>query len=236
MGDGPPVILCHGFPESWFSWRYQIPALADAGFRVIAADMKGYGDSSAPAEMLKTIGDLVLFLVCILLYTYEQYCGLAQATLVGHDWGGALVWNMAQCHPERLRAVASLNTPLFPVDPNKDPMDKIKSIPIFEYQLYFQEPVSYILCKSIQIRFKFPELITCKVIQYCEGETSLFNFQTNWKFFMRFLRRLDSVIALHREGEKTESMTLASDLKNPQVFVHPSTVRRQLNTMGLKDV
>uniref|UniRef100_A0AAR2LDD0 AB hydrolase-1 domain-containing protein n=1 Tax=Pygocentrus nattereri TaxID=42514 RepID=A0AAR2LDD0_PYGNA len=105
MGDGPPVILCHGFPESWFSWRYQIPALADAGFRVIAADMKGYGDSSAPAD----------------------------AHLVLIDFNS----NALFCNA---RAVASLNTPLFPVDPNKDPMDKIKSIPIFEYQLYFQEP------------------------------------------------------------------------------------------------
>ncbi|XP_066524539.1 bifunctional epoxide hydrolase 2 [Hoplias malabaricus] len=136
MGDGPPVLLCHGFPESWFSWRYQIPALADAGFRVIAPDLKGYGDSSAPADIEEysqenISQDLVMFL---------DQLGIAQVTLVGHDWGGSLAWNMAQCHPERLRAVASLNTPLFPVDPNTNPMDRLKSVPIFEYQLYFQEP------------------------------------------------------------------------------------------------
>ncbi|KAI4884603.1 hypothetical protein NFI96_034566 [Prochilodus magdalenae] len=136
MGDGPPVLLCHGFPESWFSWRYQIPALADAGFRVIAPDMKGYGDSSAPADIEEysqenLSQDLVTFL---------DKLGIAQVTLVGHDWGGSLVWNMAQCHPERLRAVASLNTPLFLADPNKNPMERLKSVPIFEYQLYFQEP------------------------------------------------------------------------------------------------
>uniref|UniRef100_A0AAY5EPV5 AB hydrolase-1 domain-containing protein n=1 Tax=Electrophorus electricus TaxID=8005 RepID=A0AAY5EPV5_ELEEL len=127
MGDGPPVLLCHGFPENWFSWRYQIPALADAGFRVIAPDMKGYGDSTAPPDIQE--------------YSQEKILqGLAQVTLVGHDWGGVVAWNMAQCHPERLRAVASLNTPLFPMDPNKDPMERLKSIPIFEYQIYFQEP------------------------------------------------------------------------------------------------
>ncbi|KAK1793303.1 hypothetical protein P4O66_011691 [Electrophorus voltai] len=136
MGDGPPVLLCHGFPENWFSWRYQIPALADAGFRVIAPDMKGYGDSTASPDIQeysqeKILQDLVTFL---------DKLGLAQVTLVGHDWGGVVAWNMAQCHPERLRAVASLNTPLFPMDPNKDPMERLKSIPIFEYQIYFQEP------------------------------------------------------------------------------------------------
>uniref|UniRef100_A0A673L252 Bifunctional epoxide hydrolase 2-like n=1 Tax=Sinocyclocheilus rhinocerous TaxID=307959 RepID=A0A673L252_9TELE len=94
MGDGPPVLLCHGFPESWFSWRYQVRN------------------------------------------------GIPQVTLVGHDWGGALVWNMAQFHSERVRAVASLNTPIFPVDPKTNPMEKLKAMPIFDYQIYFQKPVS----------------------------------------------------------------------------------------------
>uniref|UniRef100_A0A8C7W382 Epoxide hydrolase 2, cytoplasmic n=1 Tax=Oncorhynchus mykiss TaxID=8022 RepID=A0A8C7W382_ONCMY len=127
MGTGPPVMLCHGFPESWYSWRYQIPALADAGFRVLSLDMKGYGESTAPPDIEE--------------YSQEQICqGIPQVTLVGHDWGGAVVWNMARCHPERVRAVASLNTPLFPVDPSKDPMDFLKTVPIFDYQLYFQDP------------------------------------------------------------------------------------------------
>ncbi|KAG9329977.1 hypothetical protein JZ751_028422 [Albula glossodonta] len=74
-------------------------------------------------------------------YSQEQICqGVAQVTLVGHDWGGTLVWNMAQHHPERVRAVASLNTPLFPVDPKTNPMEKIKAIPVFNYQIYFQDP------------------------------------------------------------------------------------------------
>uniref|UniRef100_A0A8C7CJ59 Epoxide hydrolase 2, cytoplasmic n=1 Tax=Oncorhynchus kisutch TaxID=8019 RepID=A0A8C7CJ59_ONCKI len=127
MGAGPPVMLCHGFPESWYSWRYQIPALADAGFRVVSLDMKGYGESTAPPGLC----DLV---------TFMDKMGIPQVTLVGHDWGGSVVWNMAQCHPERVRAVASLNTPLFPVDPSKNPMDFLKTVPIFNYQLYFQEP------------------------------------------------------------------------------------------------
>ncbi|KAG9330180.1 hypothetical protein JZ751_027001 [Albula glossodonta] len=127
VGEGPAVLLCHGFPESWFSWRYQIPALAEAGFRALVPDMKGYGNSSAPPDIQD--------------YSQEQICqGVAQVTLVGHDWGGTLVWNMAQHHPERVRAVASLNTPLFPVDPKTNPMEKIKAIPVFNYQIYFQDP------------------------------------------------------------------------------------------------
>ncbi|KAF7704534.1 bifunctional epoxide hydrolase 2 [Silurus meridionalis] len=136
MGDGPPVLLCHGFPESWFSWRYQIPALANAGFRAIAIDLKGFGDSTA----LEDIEEYSLENILQELVTFLDKLGLAQVTLVGHDWGGVFAWNMALYYPERLRAVVSLNTPLFPVDPNKNPMQTLKSIPVFEYQIYFQEP------------------------------------------------------------------------------------------------
>ncbi|KAM6894096.1 bifunctional epoxide hydrolase 2 [Xenentodon cancila] len=135
MGSGPPVLLCHGFPESWYSWRYQIPALAAAGFRALALDMKGYGESTAPPEIEEysqeqLSKDLVTFL---------DKMAIPQVTLVGHDWGGALVWTMAQYHPERVRAVASLNTPLIPADPAVPP-DKLSAIPIFDYQLYFRKP------------------------------------------------------------------------------------------------
>ncbi|KAJ8398067.1 hypothetical protein AAFF_G00431440 [Aldrovandia affinis] len=136
VGEGPAVLLCHGFPESWFSWRYQIPALADAGFRVLVPDMKGYGDSSAPPEIEEYSQEQI----CQDLLTLMDKLGIPQVTLVGHDWGGVLVWNMAQCHPERVRAVGSLNTPLFPVDPNSNPMEKLKATPIFNYQIYFQQP------------------------------------------------------------------------------------------------
>ncbi|KAL2098838.1 hypothetical protein ACEWY4_005318 [Coilia grayii] len=136
MGEGPAILLCHGFPESWFSWRYQIPALADAGFRVLAPDMKGYGDSTAPEDIAEYSQENI----CQDIVTFMDKLGIPQVTLIGHDWGGALVWNLAQCHPERVRAVASLNTPLFPVDPNTDPLERIKAVPIFDYQIYFQEP------------------------------------------------------------------------------------------------
>ncbi|XP_074144480.1 bifunctional epoxide hydrolase 2 isoform X2 [Sminthopsis crassicaudata] len=136
MGSGPVVILCHGFPESWFSWRYQIPALAEAGYQVIVPDMKGYGDSSAPHEIEEYSQEVI----CKELITFLDKLGISQAVFIGHDWGGSVVWNMAFFYPERIRAVASLNTPFVPVDPAVPFIEKIKSNPIFHYQLYFQEP------------------------------------------------------------------------------------------------
>ncbi|XP_059553516.1 bifunctional epoxide hydrolase 2-like isoform X2 [Myotis daubentonii] len=136
LGSGPAVCLCHGFPESWFSWRYQIPALVQAGFRVLALDMKGYGDSSAPAE----IEEYSLEIVCKDMVTFLDKLGILQAVFIGHDWGGMVVWSMAFFYPERVRAVASLNTPFMPANRNVSPMEILKAHPIFNYQLYFQEP------------------------------------------------------------------------------------------------
>ncbi|XP_075454728.1 bifunctional epoxide hydrolase 2 isoform X2 [Ascaphus truei] len=136
MGSGPVVCLCHGFPESWYSWRYQIPALVDAGFRVIALDMKGYGDSSAPTDIEEYCQEEI----CKDLVVFLDKLGIPHATFIGHDWGGAIVWNVALFYPERVRGVASLNTPFFPCDPKVKTAEKVKANPLFDYQLYFQEP------------------------------------------------------------------------------------------------
>ncbi|NXK99686.1 HYES hydrolase, partial [Mesembrinibis cayennensis] len=136
MGHGPVVCLCHGFPESWLSWRYQIPALADAGFRVIALEMKGYGESTAPPDIKEYSQEQI----CKDLAVFLDKLGIPQTVLVGHDWGGAVVWNMALFYPERVRAVASLNTPYRPADPAVDIVEKMKTYPTFDYQFYFQEP------------------------------------------------------------------------------------------------
>ncbi|KAJ8289340.1 hypothetical protein GJAV_G00000170 [Gymnothorax javanicus] len=136
VGEGPVVLLCHGFPDCWFSWRFQILALAESGFRVLAPDMKGYGDSVAPLDVEEYSQEQI----CQDLVTFLDKLGIVQVTLVGDEWGGFLVWRMAQYHPERVRAVASLNTPLFPVDPNQNIMDFIKTIPTFGHGVYFQTP------------------------------------------------------------------------------------------------
>ncbi|KAM4786928.1 bifunctional epoxide hydrolase 2 isoform 1-T1 [Cyanocitta cristata] len=136
LGQGPVLCLCHGFPESWLSWRFQIPALADAGFRVIALEMKGYGESTAPPDIPEYSQEQI----CKDFVTFLDKLGIPQVILVGHDWGGAVAWNVALFYPERLRAVASLNTPYRPADPGVDIVEKLESFPAFDYQLYFQEP------------------------------------------------------------------------------------------------
>ncbi|XP_054431978.1 bifunctional epoxide hydrolase 2 isoform X2 [Pteronotus mesoamericanus] len=136
MGSGPAVCLCHGFPESWFSWKYQIPALAQAGFRVLALDLKGYGESSAPPE----IEEYSLKVLCEDMVTFLDKLGILQAVFIGHNWGSILAWNMALFYPERMRAVASLNTPLMLAVSKVTLTELSKTNPIFGYYLYFQEP------------------------------------------------------------------------------------------------
>jgi pimeloyl-ACP methyl ester carboxylesterase len=112
-GDGPLVVLCHGFPELAFSWRRQVPALVAAGYRVLAPDMRGYGRSSVPAA----IEDYDIVALC------EDMCGLLDASgdrsavFVGHDWGAIVVWQLAVLHPERVAAVAGLSVPFLPRAP-----------------------------------------------------------------------------------------------------------------------
>ncbi|XP_071848022.1 bifunctional epoxide hydrolase 2-like isoform X2 [Apostichopus japonicus] len=137
MGQGPPVILCHGFPEGWYSWRRQMPALAMSGYRAIALEMKGYGESSAPPEpseygMDKITRDVVAFM---------DVLGLPQATFIGHDWGGVAVWSLALHYPERTMAVGAFNTPFFPpILTSANPLENMKKKPgVWAYQIYFQD-------------------------------------------------------------------------------------------------
>ena len=137
QGDGFPVLLLHGFPELWYSWRYQIPALADAGFRAIAPDMRGYGETDKPEGIeAYDIHQLVADMIGLL-----DALDLPRAVIVGHDWGGVIVWQMALMHPDRVERVISLNTP-FQRRSRRRPTDAFKQLPDgrFNYILYFQEP------------------------------------------------------------------------------------------------
>ena len=112
-GEGPLVVMCHGFPELAYSWRKQVPALVAAGYRVVTPDMRGFGQSSAPPEVeaydvVSLCGDM-----CGLLDHLEQ----ESAIFVGHDWGASLVWQLAVMEPERVSAVAGLSVPFVPRAP-----------------------------------------------------------------------------------------------------------------------
>ena len=135
-GTGPLVVLCHGFPESWYSWRHQFGALAAAGFHAVAPDMRGYGRSDRPDatdqySIFHLVGDLVGVLDTL---------GAPSAVIVGHDWGATVAWHAALLRPDRFRAVAALSVPFRPrgkVAPNSV-MPRTADAEF--YQLYFQKP------------------------------------------------------------------------------------------------
>ncbi|MBN8222640.1 MAG: alpha/beta hydrolase [Spirochaetes bacterium] len=135
-GSGTPVVFCHGFPELWYSWRNQIGPVAAAGFEVIVPNMRGYGKSYSPVESSEYAFENITADMVALL----DHLGHQQAIFIGHDFGGAIVWAMGQHHPQRVRAIASLNTPFTPYT-RLNPLDMLKRRPgKFAYQLYFQEP------------------------------------------------------------------------------------------------
>jgi pimeloyl-ACP methyl ester carboxylesterase len=110
QGEGPAVVFCHGFPDTSYTWRRQMKAIASAGYRAIAPDMRGYGRSSAPADAtlytpLQTAGDLVGLLDAL---------KIPSAVLVGHDWGATHAWNAAMMRPDRFKAVFCLSVPYVP--------------------------------------------------------------------------------------------------------------------------
>lgn len=134
-GDRPPVVLCHGFPELAYSWRHQLPALADAGFRAIAPDQRGYGASSAPAAVEayglgQLCGDLADLLDCL---------EIERAVFVGHDWGGFVAWAMPFLHPDRVAGVVGIGTPYTPF-PTTVRLREMFHEDDQMYMLWFQRP------------------------------------------------------------------------------------------------
>jgi pimeloyl-ACP methyl ester carboxylesterase len=116
QGEGPLVILCHGFPESWYSWRHQLPALADAGYHAVAPDQRGYGRTDVPDDVRDyRIEELIADIHGLL-----DALQLDSASFVGHDWGALVLWQMAMRAPERIDRLVMLNIPHYPrlpVDP-----------------------------------------------------------------------------------------------------------------------
>lgn len=136
QGEGPLVLLCHGFPESWYSWRHQFAPLAAAGFHVVAPDMRGYGRSGQPQAidqytLLHLTGDLVGLVEAL---------GARNAVIVGHDWGASVAWQAALLRPDLFRAVAGLSVPFRPRGKALPTSQMPRTADAQFYQLYFQEP------------------------------------------------------------------------------------------------
>jgi pimeloyl-ACP methyl ester carboxylesterase len=136
-GEGPLVLFAHGFPELWYSWRHQLPALAAAGYHAVAPDIRGYGGSDKPQEIeAYTMKTLIADLLGVL-----DALGEEKAVIVGHDWGAPMAWNSAALHPDRYRAVIGLSVPYLPRGP-MPPLQMMNAMfqNNFFYILYFQEP------------------------------------------------------------------------------------------------
>ena len=136
QGEGPLVVLCHGFPESWYSWRHQLPALAAAGFHAVAPDMRGYGRTDRPEAidqytLFHMVGDIVGLLDAL---------GEEKAIIAGHDWGAPVAWHAAQWRPDRFRAVIGLSVPFRPRGAVRPTTVMPQTDDAVWYQLYFQEP------------------------------------------------------------------------------------------------
>ena len=136
QGEGPLVLLCHGFPESWYSWRHQLAALAAAGFHAVAPDMRGYGQTDQPAEidqytLLHLVGDMVGLVDAL---------GGGPAVIAGHDWGAPVAWHAALLRPDRFRAVIGLSVPYRPRGAVCASTAMPQTDDAIFYQLYFQAP------------------------------------------------------------------------------------------------
>jgi pimeloyl-ACP methyl ester carboxylesterase len=135
-GDGPVVVLLHGFPELGYSWRHQIGPLSQNGYRVLVPDLRGFGDSDAPEPIEAYAIDVLAKDVLGLL----DHAGADRGTVIGHDWGAAVAWNTAWLHPERVRAVGGLSVPFAPRSATP-PLARMRSrFGEDFYMVWFQEP------------------------------------------------------------------------------------------------
>lgn len=135
-GSGPLVLLCHGWPELWYSWRHQLTALAGAGFRAVAPDMRGFGDTTAPADVnqytiMHTVGDMVALVAEL---------GAERAVIIGHDWGAPIAWHAAMMRPDVFPAVVGMSVPHRPRS-TEPPLSLLRQAGLGNhYWIYFQTP------------------------------------------------------------------------------------------------
>ncbi|XP_013594161.1 epoxide hydrolase A-like [Brassica napus] len=132
----PLVLLLHGFPETWFSWRHQIDYLSSHGYHVVAPDLRGYGDSEfLPSHESYTVSHLVADVIGLL-----DHYGTAQAFVAGHDWGSVIGWSLCLFRPDRVKGFISLSVPYSPRDPNLKPSEFSKTFGDGLYITQFQKP------------------------------------------------------------------------------------------------
>lgn len=124
IGSGPVVLFLHGFPELWYTWRHQLLSLSSVGYRAIAPDLRGYGDTDAPPSassysVLHIVADLVGLLDAL---------GIDQVFLVGHDWGASIAWYFCLLRPERVKALVNMSVVFRPRNPKRKPIQSLRAM------------------------------------------------------------------------------------------------------------
>ncbi|KAI3899843.1 hypothetical protein MKW92_021351 [Papaver armeniacum] len=136
-GEGPVILFLHGFPELWYTWKKQIIGLASMGYRAVAPDLRGYGDTDAPSSFTKyttlhIVGDLIALIDSL---------GLDQVFVVGHDWGASIAWALCLYRPDRVKALVNMSIAFTPRNPSAKPTDRLRAALGNEYYMIrFQEP------------------------------------------------------------------------------------------------
>ncbi|KAM5568919.1 epoxide hydrolase A [Rosa sericea] len=155
-GQGPVVLFLHGFPELWYSWRHQIQTLASLGYRAVAPDLRGFGDTDAPADSssytcFHVVGDLMALLDAV---AGDQ----EKVFVVGHDWGAIMAWYLCLFRPERVKALVNLSVQFFPRNPQMKIVESMKAVYGDDYYICrFQEPG--------EIEAEFAQIGTARVIR-----------------------------------------------------------------------
>ncbi|KAI4317563.1 hypothetical protein L6164_025426 [Bauhinia variegata] len=138
-GQGPLILFIHGFPDLWYSWRHQISALASLGYRCVAPDLRGFGDTDSPETptaytSLHVVGDLIALLDTIAADEDKVF-------VVGHDWGAITAWYLCLFRPDRVKALVNLSVPFTPRNPKRKPLDGLRALYGTDYYICrFQEP------------------------------------------------------------------------------------------------
>jgi len=153
-GEGPVVLFVHGFPELWYSWRHQILALSAQGYHAVAPDLRGYGDTEAPASIssytcFHIVGDLVALI---------DLLGVDQVFLVAHDWGAIIGWYLCMFRPDRVKAYVCLSVPLLHRDPNVRTVDAMRAMYGDDYYICRFQVIFLTIC---QIFMKY--ICLCKI-------------------------------------------------------------------------
>lgn len=154
-GKGPVVLFLHGFPELWYTWRHQIVAFADLGYRAVAPDLRGYGDTDAPPEATSytchhVVGDLVALI---------ESLGVESVFLVAHDWGAMIGWYLCLFRPDLVKAYVSLTVPFRPRNPKMKPIPTMRKFLGDDYYMCrFQVRIVAVTCIYAQ---------SCFSLNYC---------------------------------------------------------------------